>query len=285
MIQVFEIKNDHLSVQIKRKGAELCSVIDNSTGHEFIWQAAEVWPRHAPILFPIVGSLLDHEYIYNDKIYQLSHHGFARDMNFEMLHQSEHSIALILSSTAKTLNTYPFSFDLLITYTLKGNQLEQRFRVINNGEELMPVSFGAHPAFNANPISDFYIEFEQDEKVRSNHLSVPYIDDSYVDVIEGNRIELNESIFNEDALIFEGLRSSYLTLKHRNKKLQIKVNFADFPYMGIWAKPAAPYVCIEPWQGLADQLSHNKQILEKKGIFKLVPNMEISKSFTMEFIS
>lgn len=285
MIQEFEIRNEKLTAKFKRKGAELCSVIDKATGHEFIWQAQEEWTRHAPILFPVVGRLLDYQYLYRGKTYTLPQHGFARDLDFEMLHQSEHSIAFVLSSSENTLVNYPFAFDFIITYTLTAEQLEQKFRVINRGKDDMPVSFGAHPAFNIPTISDFYLEFEQNEEVRSNHLSGPYIDDTLVDVIDGNRIDITDNLFDQDALIFEGLRSSYVTLKHRSKNVQVKVDFADFPYLGIWAKPSAPFVCIEPWQGLADHISHNKKMLEKKGVHILESEKEFISSFTMTFIS
>lgn len=284
MIEEFKISNELLSATIKRKGAELCSVRNTRSGYEFIWQAGDVWPRHAPNLFPIVGSLLDHEYIYQGKNYSLSHHGFARDLNFDLLHQSEHSAAFVLRSNEATLAKYPFKFTLLITYTLNGDTLEQRFRVINEGDKIMPVSFGGHPAFNADPIQDHYIEFSEEEDVKSNHLTVPYIDDQMFDVINKDKIDLDTSTFNEDALIFEGLKSEYVSLKSKYNKREVKVRIKEFPYLGIWSKPAAPYVCIEPWQGLADLLSHNKELIDKKGMFLLAPQKQLTKSFTMQFI-
>ena len=133
MISKYSIQNKFLTVNINRLGAELCSVID-SEGTEFIWQAGEVWPKHAPNLFPIVGSLLDHEYTYQGETYSLSHHGFARNKNFELLHQSEHSVCLVLQHDEETLHSYPFKFTFLITYTLEANNLSQTFRVINDDD-------------------------------------------------------------------------------------------------------------------------------------------------------
>lgn len=284
MIEYYSIRNEYLEVGIKRLGAELCSVKDRS-GSEYIWQAGQVWQRHAPNLFPIVGSLLDHQYIYKGKEYDLKHHGFARDMNFDMLHQSEHSICFVLEDSEETRKSYPFSFTFLVTYTLEENRLVQKYRVINNSEVDMPASVGGHPAFNALPIEEYYLEFENEESVRSNQLEGPYINERTIDIFQRKMINLDKNIFDNDALIFQGLESSYVSLKHRNSNHTVKVEFGDFPYLGIWAKPGAPYVCIEPWQGLADFVNHDKIIESKKGSVLIPPGQEMIRSFSMEFSS
>jgi len=262
----------------------LCSVID-SEGTEFIWQAGEVWPKHAPNLFPIVGSLLDHEYTYQGETYSLSHHGFARNKNFELLHQSEHSVCLVLQHDEETLHSYPFKFTFLITYTLEANNLSQTFRVINDDDRTLPVSFGGHPGFNASPISDFEIIFSEKEFIKSNQLSGPYINENEIDIIQTDRISMDKTIFDNDALIFQGLNSKEVSLQKKNSTYAVKMNIDEFPYLGIWAKPGAPYVCLEPWQGLADYLDHNKNIEHKKGIILLPFGEEIEKIFRMTFTS
>ena len=268
MISKYSIQNKFLTVNINRLGAELCSVID-SEGTEFIWQADEVWPKHAPNLFPIVGSLLDHEYTYQGETYSLSHHGFARNKNFELLHQSEHSVCLVLQHDEETLHSYPFKFTFLITYTLEANNLSQTFRVINDDDRTLPVSFGGHPGFNASPINDFEIIFSEKEFIKSNQLSGPYINENEIDIIQTDRISMDKTIFNNDALIFQGLNSKEVSLQKKNSTYAVKMNIDEFPYLGIWAKPGAPYVCLEPWQVLADYLDHNKNIEHKKGIVLL----------------
>jgi galactose mutarotase-like enzyme len=257
--------------------------VKDTSGFEYMWQADPIWPRHAPNLFPIVGSLLDHEYVYEGKTYKLSHHGFARDLDFEMLHQSEHSICLILQQSEATLASYPFKFTLLVTYTLSDNTLKQTFRVINDDSKDVPVSFGGHPAFNAKPVDEYEIVYSESENVLSNQLSGPYINDKTIQVIEGNTISLTENTFDNDALIFQGLKSKTVSLKHTKSNHEVKVDISEFPYLGIWAKPGADYVCIEPWQGLADYASHSKNIEDKKGIIWVKPKEEIAKSFAMTF--
>jgi len=284
MISKYSIQNKFLTVNINRLGAELCSVID-SEGTEFIWQADEVWPKHAPNLFPIVGSLLDHEYTYQGETYSLSHHGFARNKNFELLHQSEHSVCLVLQHDEETLHSYPFKFTFLITYTLEANKLRQTFRVINDDDKTIPVSFGGHPGFNASPINDFEIIFSEKEFIKSNQLSGPYINENEIDIIQTDRISMDKTIFDNDALIFQGLNSKEVSLQKKNSTYAVKMNIDEFPYLGIWAKPGAPYVCLEPWQGLADYLGHDKDIEQKKGIVLLPVADEVEKQFTMTFTS
>ena len=283
MLNQYTIHNEHLIVTINRLGAELCSVV-NTDGTEFIWQAEPIWPRHAPNLFPIVGSLLDREYIYEDKTYPLAHHGFARNLSFDMLHQSEHSICFVLLHSEETLKSYPFMFTLLVTYTLTENRLTQTYRTINDDTKPVLTSVGGHPAFNAGPISDFYIEFSEDEKVKSNQLSGPYINEELVNVIDQNKIELDDTTFDNDALIFQDLKSTYVSLKHKHSSYEVKMDISEFPYLGIWAKPAAPFLCLEPWQGLADFTTHDKNLENKIGIISIPVGEELRKSFEMEFV-
>ena len=285
MIERFEIKNDRLRVGVKRKGAELCSVIDQETDVEYLWQAEDPWNRHAPLLFPVVGSLLDHQYIYRGEHYPMSHHGFARDMDFEPLQQSEHSLAMLLRSNPETFKVYPFHFSLIVTYTLEENKVIQKFRLINEGEESMPFSVGGHPAFNAAPITDYHIHFEQAEESLTATLEGPYIGKESRRVIEGNRIVLDRNSFDKDAWVFEGLSSKWVELRSKDDRYIVRVSIEDWPYLGIWAKPGADFVCIEPWLGLADLVGHNKQILEKKGIQMLEGKGAFKSAFSMEFSS
>lgn len=279
---IYTIKNDELTVQIKKKGAELCSV-KNKQGFEFIWQAESVWPRHAPNLFPIIGSLIDHQYVYEGKTYDLRHHGFARDTDFDLLHQSEHSACFVLQNNNENFKLYPFNFTLLIIYTLEGNSLQQRFRVINDDTKTIPMSFGGHPAFNVESVADYEIKFNKLESGQPNLLEGPYISEVEENVLEGDTITLTTSIFDKDALVFQQLNSTEVTLQHKKTNHAVRVEFAEFPFLGIWAKPGANFVCIEPWQGLADLVNHNKEIKEKKGMLWLEKEQEVTKTFAMTF--
>ena len=103
--------------------------------------------------------------------------------------------------------------------------------------------------------------------------------------MDGERLQLTNDIFNRDALIFEGLNSNIVSVCHKHSNYEVEVEIADFPFLGIWAKPGAPFVCIEPWQGLADLMNHNKRIEDKKGVVQIEKGSELSKAFTMRFTS
>ncbi|MBR9917085.1 aldose 1-epimerase family protein [bacterium] len=278
----YKIINQHLEAEFKRKGAELCSLKSINNGTEYIWQAGDVWPRHAPILFPIVGSLKDHQYRLNGREFNLRHHGFARDMDFDVLHQSEHSIAFIIAESEETLRDFPFEFRFIVTYSLKENKLIQSFRVINRSPNKMPFSFGAHPAFNANPIQNYALKFigEEDQPFT---METPYISNNNKEVVQNGVWKLDENSFDGDALIFKQLKSLGIELVNtENNKKVLSVHYKGWPYLGIWAKPAAPYVCIEPWFGLADVLGHDGNIESKEGIQWLEANKEFEAEFEIE---
>jgi galactose mutarotase-like enzyme len=201
-----------------------------------------------------------------------------------MLHQSEHSICLVLQQNEETLKSYPFHFTLLITYTLNDNSLTQRFRVINTDTKEVLTSFGGHPAFNANPVEDFEIIFDKPESVPSNKLAGPYINEETYSIIDHTKISLTQHTFDDDALIFQNLKSDWIRLRHTKSNYQVAMRINEFPYLGIWAKPGAPYVCLEPWQGLADFTTHDKQLKNKLGIITIPVGGEVQKEFEMVFM-
>ena len=162
----YTLVNNFLTVKISNHGAEIQSIVDNHTHTEYIWQAdPKIWKRHAPVLFPIVGSLKDNQYIYDGKIYNMTQHGFARDMDFEVESQTKDSITFLLKDTPETLKKYPFKFELRVKYTLTDNLVEEKFVVTNQDEKEMIFGIGGHPAFNLKTSDsidkgDYYFEFE-----------------------------------------------------------------------------------------------------------------------------
>ena len=142
------IKNGNLSAEIKHFGAELISLKTNQN-KEYIWEGnPEFWGKHSPILFPIVGTLKDNSFYYNGMEYHLSRHGFARDMEFELIDVTQNSATFSIQSSEETLKVYPFEFELQLIYTLEENNLSIAYKVINKGKSTMPFSIGAHPAFS-----------------------------------------------------------------------------------------------------------------------------------------
>lgn len=275
---IHTIQNNHLKVSIKQVGAELCSLQKVDNPKEYIWQAnPDVWGSHAPVLFPIIGALKDGKYIYNNKEYSLSKHGMIRNNpNMEVADKQDDSITFALKSSAETLKLYPFPFEFYLSYKLVENTLILSHKVVNKGSGEMYFSLGGHPAFNCpidseNQLSGYYLEFEKNETapkwlIDNNGLGTDETKDC---LINSNILNLNKDSFNEDAIIFKEHKSNEVTLCNRHSGKILKVNYADFIYLGIWAKPNAPYVCIEPWLGITDHRHHNYDIMNKEGIIKL----------------
>jgi galactose mutarotase-like enzyme len=272
--------------EILNLGAELSSLLHLPTNEEYIWSAEpSIWPRHAPVLFPFVGRLKNFEYRYKGRSYNIEQHGFARDLEFNILQKTSNSATFELTENKYTLQRYPFHFQFKVTYTLWNNKLTMAFDVYNNGVDNMPVSFGGHPAFNILNPEDTHIIFENDPNPLSWILDDNFIGKQTKTVSRGNGIiEVNKSTFEKDALVFKGLKSKWVKLYSKSKEKGIKINLNDWPYLGIWSKPNANFICIEPWQGIADSIDFNGDIFEKEGILCLKPHGQIHKSFDIELI-
>jgi len=265
---VNSISNGLLNVGVKTKGAELCSLKD-ANGTEYLWQAdPAVWARHAPVLFPIVGKLCDGHYELNGKIYEMPPHGFARDINFELITHSETTLVFQLLPTMETLQCYPFKFALNVIYQLNGNSLEIGYEVQNNGTVIMPFSIGAHPGFNLpGPIEDCFLEFNKTEMLNFFLLNKSRLSEQTAPVSGTlNILPLSKTLFDRDALILLDFKSDKISLRSRTNPRCLTVEFSGFPQLGIWAKPGAPFVCIEPWYGYADPEQPYGDILHKPGI-------------------
>jgi galactose mutarotase-like enzyme len=285
---VSTIQNDILRLSVKQRGAEMTGLFHLTKGIEFLWQGnAQIWSGQAYNLFPIVCALANEQFSYKDKHYVLQKHGFARKMDFELIDRQSNSLTYLLKDTLETLAQYPFHFELLITYQLEGNKVFHIFRVVNPSEETMYFSLGGHPAFNlaifeGESIEDYYLEFEKPETVsrlvdRSGFLK-PH--DLYL--ANEQVIPIQSHTFDDDALVFENLKSENIFIKNRNGNYQIRVRIAEFPYLGLWAKPNAPYVCIEPWQGVPDAPEGYKDISAKKGIIALAGKQMWERKFEIE---
>jgi galactose mutarotase-like enzyme len=280
------ISNSILTAQIKSLGAELCS-LKNNENKEYIWEGnPDFWGKHSPILFPIVGTLKNNSYQYNETEYHLSRHGFARDMDFELVDKKENSVTFSLQSSEETLKIYPFIFELQITYTLNENSLSIQYKVINNGRSKMPFSIGAHPAFALEGnFENYAIQFEKKESLEYYLLENDLISNKTKTLeVQNDRIPLTYELFKNDALIFKILESKSLTIL-KNKNPFLKVNFEGFPSLGIWTKVNAPFVCIEPWCGYSDTVNSSGNLFEKEGIQILNASETFNSKFSIEIFN
>lgn len=275
------IKNNFLSVSINPRGAELWS-IKNNNGYEFLWQGnPEIWNGRSPFLFPIVGKIKNDTLTVYGKDYTLQKHGFARKTDFSVVDISESSTAFMLISNENTKMQYPWDFELEITYTLIDNRLKISYKVKNTDSKTMYFSMGGHPGFNCK-IGDI-LEFEKNETLESYVMNkdayiykkTPYLNNE-------RKIVITKDIFKDDALMFENTSSDSITLKTQ-EGYSICVKYNNARFLGLWAKPGAPYVCIEPWFGINDFEEFCGDFSEKYGILSLNTNEKFAYEIEIEF--
>lgn len=275
---LYTIKNDLIVVEISDHGAELKSLKRVNDTYEYLWQGdAKYWGRNAPVLFPIVGRLLEDTYYYEDVAYKMTQHGFARDRQFKLVDQTAEKVSFKLTDDAESRAVYPFSFELIIHYILEEDTLRVAYEVSNPMETILPFSIGAHPAFNWEEEAHFTFE--------SGLLSTYLITDrgvspQKVDIAAPNgRLKINKELFKDDALIMDDIDR----VVYCNGTRQVEMLFEGFPYVGLWSKPSgAPFVCIEPWYGIADFAGHNQKLLDKRGIVLLDGHDVFKGSYTIK---
>lgn len=280
-----KISNSVLTATINSFGAELISLLNNSN-REYIWEGnPDYWGKHSPILFPIVGGLKNNSYHYNNSIFHLPRHGFAREMEFNVIEKSNEKVVFSLKETKETLEKYPFKFELQISYTLTDTILKIGFNIINNNPFSMPFSIGGHPAFAlANNFGNYKLLFEKSENLVGSKLENDLISNiTYELALENNCLPLTYSLFENDALIFKTIESKSITIAE-NEIPFLKVHYNDFPSLGIWTKSQAQFICIEPWYGYADTINTNGHILEKEGIQILGTNSTFETNYLIEIL-
>jgi galactose mutarotase-like enzyme len=282
-----QISSEALTVSIKSLGAEVHS-ITNQEGLEYIWQAdPQVWPRHAPVLFPIVGRLKENRFLFNGKNYDLGQHGFARDQVFEVKEQGEDQILFELKATEETKKQYPFDFIFRIAYRLDNNCLTCTYTVINPSSQPLLFSVGAHPGFNCpllpgERFEDYYLEFETEELYCTeldNGLRNPA---KHKLQLNNKRLYLDAGLFDKDALVFEKGQINRISLCSSRTTHKITMQCEDWPYFGIWTKKGCRnFVCLEPWYGIADRADTSGELRQKEGMMSLEAGKEFTRSYSV----
>lgn len=288
-----ELRTKELIIAVNPFGAELSSIKSNETGYEYLWQAdPKFWKRHSPILFPIVGSLWDGKYRYEGRVFDMSQHGFARDCDFELLEEAEHSVSYLLKSNPETLKKYPFHFELVIGYELKDASVLVKWKVRNTGDKTMFFQIGAHPAFN-------YPDFDAEENLHGyfsfdNHSDLTYtlikekgcVDPSVAYELNldiDGLLPINIDTFSKDALIMEKDQVRSVSLLTKKKEPYLSLHF-DAPLVGLWS-PAlrdCPFVCVEPWYGRCDRVGYDGDISGRDWINRLDTGEEFEASYTIQ---
>ncbi len=278
------LKNETFCAEINHKGAELISF--KKIEKEFIWNGnSAFWGKHSPVLFPIVGTLKNNTFQYEQQNYNLSRHGFARDMNFKVILETENSVVFSLKSTPETLKNYPFKFELQLEYTLKNNCLSISYKILNTQNEEMFFCIGGHPAFSLpNEFKNYSLLFKDDESLNYFLLDDGLLTHKWenIKLIE-NKLNLDYKLFEKDALVIKKMKSKSITILEKNKEI-LQFNFKDFPNFGIWTVVNAPFICLEPWLGYADTVNCSGKLSEKEGVIKLNGNSKFEAQFSIEIL-
>jgi galactose mutarotase-like enzyme len=279
------ISSDKLTASISVLGAELQSLKD-AHGRELMTDANPAyWSGRAPLLFPIVGRLNNDVLRVDGREYNMQKHGFARKSLFDLVEASTDEARFQLVDSEQTRAQYPFAFELDAHFRIEGATLHQTVNVRNTGMAEMPFSFGYHPAF-AWPLpfggerEGHVIRFEQDEPASLARVT-PYgtiAPDAIPTPVAGTSLALHDALFEDDALVWRALDSHRLSYGTPGLP-SLEIAFPDTAMLGIWTKPNAAFICIEPWAGIADPEDFDRDFTQKPGIILLPPGE--ARSFRM----
>lgn len=283
------IRSSTVTATIKAQGAELCSLKDGD-GTEFVWQAGPEWPRHAPLLFPIVGRLANDELRHRGKAYRMTQHGFARDSRFAWGAREESRCTLVLEGSETTRALYPFAFRLTAGYALDESGLDLTLTIANTGKETLPASLGGHPAFNwplqPGEVKESYaLTFANTESSPVRRLDGGLLRAATEpSPVEETVLPLSESLFADDAIIFDRIESKSVRYAARQATGPwLKMSWRGFRELGVWSKRSgAPFLCIEPWRGYASPASFDGEFSDKPGLMHIAPGAEEQLSFRIE---
>jgi galactose mutarotase-like enzyme len=284
------LQSSELSAAINPFGAQL-SILRDSNGRDLLWDGdPAVWGGRAPILFPIIGELAGGAYRVGSNTYRLPRHGFARNSSFQVIAASATAVTFRLNADDSTLPVYPFAFQLDVSFALTDATLAIKSSVRNLGQSPMTASVGYHPGFRwplpyGQPRADHFIEFADGEGTTIRRLDRHGLlaAEPQPTPVVNRRLTLNDALFRDDVVIFDGLRSHSLTYGAAVGP-RLRVDYPDATYLGIWTKPSgAPFICIEPWRGIADTAGFNGEFAAKLGAFAVAPGavQELNMSITL----
>ena len=283
-----KLSNDVLSIEIQDFGAELHSIKKDDV--EYLWQGdPDFWARQAPVLFPIVGKLKNGSYTYDNETFKLGGHGFACDQVFKLLESEANEAIFELRTSRETRAVYPFDFRLRITYKLIGNQLTVKWEVKNLDDQEMYFGIGAHPAFNVPLENGTFEDYRLTISPAKSRQYIPLnpatgvLDLSQKHAVDQNDFTLTRELFKDDALVFETPEATEVCLSSTVNDRSVKISWEDMPFVGLWSPyPAeAPFVCIEPWCGIADDQNTDGDLTTKFGINTLAHGKKFKASYTI----
>ena len=281
---MIELKNEQLTIKVAEMGAELQSVKDNE-GREYMWQAGEKWPRHSPILFPIVCSVNNDTYVVDGKEYHLPRHGFARDTEFTVVSQSDEKVTLALHDSEETLKVYPYRFNLAISYRLEGNKVHVIWHVENTDMQEIHFQIGGHPAFNVpSGKLEGMIKLDNEEPMDSLKSYADGSNDMVEIPLEADMgiLELSDNFFRNDSVKIHKCQTHRAMLMDTNGEPAVTVDYKT-PVIAFWSPygKQAPFVCIEPWYGLGDPRGFKGEFKDKPLMNHLLPGASFMSRYTI----
>ena len=282
---MIELKNEKLTVLIKEFGAEIASV-KNAAGREYFWCGdKKFWGGQAPVLFPVCGKLLNLAFRHKGKTYTMKGHGFARNKTFRAEKIGDTCAVFTLCDDEETRAQYPFAFRLSVRYELNGESIVITNSVENTGDETMYFNFGSHEAYAADGnFEDWSVEFEKTENLRIlEQIGPAYLTGRVLPFRDGvKELKLSYAMFEEASLAFDKIQSRAATLKCCGKHV-VQVDFAGFDQLLLCTKPNAPFICIEPWNGVPDYVDADGELSHKRGILALEAGKTYSMPHTLQF--
>ena len=281
---MIELKNEALAICVAEMGAELQSIKDRE-GREYMWQAGEQWPRHSPILFPIVCSVNNNTYVVDGKEYHLPRHGFARDTQFTVISQTGEKVTLALHDTDETLQVYPYHFNLAVTYRLEGNKVHVIWHVENTDTREIHFQIGGHPAFNVpGGKLEGLVKLDNEEPL---DVLKSYADGSHdmVEIpLEADRgvMEINNNFFRNDSVKIHKSQTRRAMLMDTNGEPAVTVDYKA-PVCAFWSPygKQAPFVCIEPWYGIGDPRGFKGEFKDKPLMNHLLPGASFMSRYSI----
>lgn len=281
---MYTISNKFIKIKINKHGAELNSI--NYLGNEYLWQGNEqTWNRQSPVLFPIIGPVVNNEYQHNDKVYKMNQHGFLRDRTFSLHRKTKSMITLEYKSTDDDLLIYPFKFRFLITYKIGRNTLKTTYRIYNLDDEEMLYQVGAHPAFKLNyPKNCYNLLFDQQTVNQYNFIKNEYnqyfINDFSKHKI--SKINYSDEIASSGTLCYSDFKYHKVSLSQNDKPF-LSMTFDDFNFLAIWSyeNKQEPYICLEPWNGINDLDRKFSKLEDRLNINRLKANSKKRCSYTL----
>lgn len=285
-----KIQNNKISIEVNSFGAELWSLKKVGNDFEYLWQGdTKYWGNRSPVLFPTVGAVKNSKYRIGDKEYPLGNHGFALNSEFTLIEESETKLVYSLKTNEEIKKMYPFNFELILSYALDESSVKIQYTVKNLDTQNIYFQLGTHPGFNMPldsdlKFDDYYIEFNKKEQCNrlffdKANLTITNKDE---DGLEGQKLNLKHEIFYEGAAIYKNINSDQLVLKSDKGARFVKFSFDKFPALGVWQKPDAPYICIEPWHGISDDDNYTGEFQDKAMIITLDKNSDYNCFMNIE---